>query len=195
MSSDALVHFKESEALLEGHFLLTSGLHSDCYLQCAKVLMFPDRAESLSKQLAARVETPPDLVVGPAIGGITFAYEMGRALGCPALFAERVDGTFAIRRGFQITPGTKVLVAEDVVTTGGSVKEVITLLRGLGADVTGVASLVHRAAVSPFDVPYTSLLQLIPPTWTKDECPLCKEGGQPEKPGSRARPGESATTC
>lgn len=195
MSSDALVHFEETEALLQGHFLLTSGLHSDRYLQCARVLMFPDRAELLSKQLAAKLEVQPDLIVGPAIGGITFAYEMGRALRCPAIFAERVDGTFELRRGFHIEPGTRVLVAEDVVTTGGSVNEVIAVLQTLGADVIGVASLVHRASVSPFEVPYTSLLQLIPPTWSKDDCPLCKEGGQPEKPGSRARPDESTSAC
>lgn len=195
MNSDALVHFQEAEALLQGHFLLTSGLHSDRYLQCARVLMYPDRAEFLSKQLAAKLKVQPDLVVGPAIGGITFAYEMGRALQCPAIFAERVNGTFELRRGFHIEPGTRVLIAEDVVTTGGSVNEVIVVLQALGAEVIGVASLVHRAAVSPFEVPYTSLLQLIPLTWSKDDCPLCKEGSLPEKPGSRAHPGESTSAC
>lgn len=195
MSSDALAHFEATNALLRGHFQLTSGLHSDRYLQCARVLMYPKRAEQLARQLAEKLTERPEVVVGPAIGGITFAYEMGRALDCPAIFAERVEGAFAIRRGFDIEPGTKILVAEDVVTTGGSVQEVITMLREKGAEVIGVASLVHRREESPFDVPYTSLLQLMPPTWEASECPLCAEGSQPEKPGSRERPGEGASTC
>ena len=195
MTPSALLHFEETEALLQGHFLLTSGLHSDRYLQCARVLMYPDRAEALAEQLTEKIDSNPSIVVGPAIGGITFAYEMGRALGCPAVFAERVNGQFELRRGFHIAPGTRVLVAEDVVTTGGSVIEVIDMLRGRGADVVGVASLVHRAKASPFDVPYSSLLQIIPPTWTESECPLCEAGGRPEKPGSRARPGEGASAC
>ena len=184
--STPLSHFEETGAILEGHFRLSSGLHSNRYLQCAKVLMHPDRAEALCRTLAAEWDgVRPDVVIGPAIGGIAFAYEMARAFGRPGMFAERQDGAFGLRRGFEIEPGCKVLVAEDVVTTGGSVREVLALLEKLGAERLGVVSLVHRGDGNPFDVPFRSLLRVVPETWAPGACPLCADGIAAVKPGSR----------
>jgi len=178
--------FREAGALLEGHFLLSSGLHSPKYLQCALVLQDPARAEQLCSRLARafaddRVET----VVGPAMGGILVAYELARALGARAIFAEREEGRMRLRRGFRIEPGQRVLLAEDVVTTGGSLREVLTLVREAGAEVVGVAALVDRTSGRDpgFGMPLTALVQLDVPTHTPEECPLCQEGLPLVSPG------------
>lgn len=189
--SAVLDTFRRHEALLEGHFQLSSGLHSNRYLQCALVLAHPEVAAELCRDLAARwTGERPDVVIGPAMGGITLAYELGRAFKVRALFAERENGAFNLRRGFRLAPGEKVLVAEDVVTTGGSVQEVIRLVEQLGATVVGVMSLIQRTESSPFKMPYVALEKVIPPTWKPEACPLCAEGSAAVKPGSR--PGAAA---
>jgi len=184
--------FREAGALLEGHFLLSSGLHSPKYLQCALVLQDPARAERLCSRLARafaddRVET----VVGPAMGGILVAYELARALGARAIFAEREEGRMRLRRGFRIETGQRVLLAEDVVTTGGSLREVLALVREAGAEVVGVAALVDRTSGRDpgFGMPLTALVQLDVPTHVPEECPLCREGVPVVKPGSRTAAG------
>jgi len=184
--------FREAGALLEGHFLLSSGLHSPKYLQCALVLQDPARAERLCGRLARafadeRVET----VVGPAMGGILVAYELARALGATAIFAEREEGRMRLRRGFRIEPGRRVLLAEAVVTTGGSLREVLALVREAGAEVVGVAALVDRTSGRDpgFGMPLTALVQLDVPTHVPEECPLCREGVPVVKPGSRTAAG------
>lgn len=189
--SATLDAFRKHEALLEGHFQLSSGLHSSRYLQCAKVLAHPAVAEVLCRELVARwPHQKPDVVIGPAMGGITLAYELGRAFGVSALFAERENGAFTLRRGFSIAPGARVLVAEDVVTTGGSVQEVLGLVERLGGVPCGVMSLIQRTDLNPFSVPFVALEKVIPPVWQPAECPLCREGGTAVKPGSR--PGKAA---
>ena len=183
-------HFRATDAILDGHFLLSSGLHSDRYLQCALVLMHPERAADLCARLRQDYRAPiPDIIIGPAMGGITLAYELGRAFGKPAIFVERVDGKFALRRGFSLTPGQKVMIAEDVVTTGGSVNEVIDLVTQNGAHVVAVACLVHRSKSNPFTVPLIATMQMEVPTWPEASCPLCAKGLPARKPGSRPQPG------
>lgn len=184
---DILNIFKDNKAMLEGHFLLTSGRHSNQYLQCALVLQKPSVAEKLSQELCKKIEEQNvDIVIGPAIGGITFAYEMARQLGALALFAEREEGAMTLRRGFTIAPGARVLVVEDVITTGGSVREVVELVKKLGGQVVGVASLVDRSnGKVEFGCPFTSLLPIEVVSYSAEECPLCKEGKPIVKPGSR----------
>jgi orotate phosphoribosyltransferase len=173
-------------ALLEGHFQLTSGRHSDRYVQCAKLLCLPTEAEPACAELAAKLAPlEPDVVIGPAMGGIIVAHEVARCLGTPAYFTERKDGAMTLRRGFAVAPGQKVVIVEDVVTTGGSVKEVIALLREAGAEVVAVGSLVCRAPESPFDVPFETLLPVEVTSWEPQDCPLCAQGSEPVKPGSR----------
>ncbi len=181
------------QALLEGHFLLSSGRHAGRYVQCAQLLQHPDLAARVCADLAAplRASVPPwDVVVGPAMGAVTFAYELARALGVRGLFAERgAEGGFVLRRGFAIAGKERVLVAEDVVTTGKSVREVIELLRALGVREVGVASIVNRSGrPDPFgELPYWRCLDLEVPSWEAADCPLCRDGrsGPPVKPGSR----------
>lgn len=179
--------FKESGALLEGHFLLTSGKHSNQYMQCAKVLQYPHHAARLGEALALAFQDQDiDLVIGPATGGIIVAHEVGRALGTKAIFAEREQGEMTLRRGFQLEPGQKVLVVEDVITTGGSVKEVIDLVKAHGAEPIGVGVLVNRSGGrAEFPMPFASLLQIEVEAYEAETCPLCQEGSQPIKPGSR----------
>jgi len=179
--------FKEKEVMLEGHFLLTSGRHSDKYMQCAKLFQYADVSEKICAQLAEQFKDKEiDLVVGPAIGGIIMSYEMGRQLGVKNIFAERENGAMTLRRGFTVEPGTKVLVVEDVVTTGGSVKEVIALLQGMGADVVGVGSVVDRSnGKVDFGIDYRAVLSMEVISFEPDECPLCKQGIPAVKPGSR----------
>ena len=173
-------------ALLKGHFQLTSGRHSDRYIQCALLLAQPKEAEAACAALADRLaDTRPELVVGPALGGILVAHEVARRLGTPCFFAERKDGPMALRRGFSIKPGQRVLVVEDVVTTGGSVQEVADLVTAAGGTVVGMGSLVLRAKASPFKVRYESLLHVPIDSWEPAECPLCKQGSAAIKPGSR----------
>ena len=179
--------FKDTQALQQGHFLLTSGLHSDTYLQCALVLQYPRIAQQMAEAMARQLEGQEiDLVVGPAMGGVTWAYQLGLTLGCKAIFAERSEDVMTLRRGFSVAQGERVLVAEDVSTTGGSAQEVIRLLEGSGAAIAGVALIVDRTAGQlDFGVPYYSLYKLKPNTWTRGDCPLCQAQVPFDKPGSR----------
>ncbi len=174
-------------ALQSGHFRLTSGRHSDRYMQCAKLFEQPKESAELCSLLAGKFKGDgTELVVGPAIGGIIMAYEVARALGVRNIFAERENGVMTLRRGFKVDPGTRVLVVEDVVTTGGSVKEVVALLQSRGAEVIAVGSVVDRSGGNAdFGVPFHSLMTLNARSWDADECPLCKEGLAIAKPGSR----------
>ncbi|MDD4782492.1 MAG: orotate phosphoribosyltransferase [Syntrophaceticus sp.] len=179
--------FKERGALLDGHFRLTSGLHSNRYIQCAQVLKYPDLSAELGKQLADHFrDLKVDTVVGPAVGGIIVAQEVGRGLGVKAIFSERVEGEMTLRRGFEISEGERVVVVEDVVTTGGSTKEVIELVKECGGVVVGVGSLVDRhSGELDFGVPFHPLLKLAIETYSPDDCPLCQKGLPVLKPGSR----------
>ncbi|HRW13244.1 MAG TPA: orotate phosphoribosyltransferase [Syntrophomonas sp.] len=184
----AIKIFSESGALLEGHFKLTSGRHSNRYMQCAQVLQYPAYTEELARHLADRfADTKIDLVIGPAMGGIIVAYEVARQLQVPGIFTERQEGKMALRRGFAIEPGARVLVVEDVVTTGGSVVEVMEVVRQLQGNVVGVGVLVDRSAGKvDFGVPLHSVLAMDIESWEADQCPLCKQGqGEAIKPGSR----------
>ena len=179
--------FRRSGALLEGHFRLTSGLHSPGYLQCALVLSQPASAEALGRELAGRVrDARATAVLSPAIGGIVIGQEVGRALGVRALFAERQDGQLTLRRGFTLSERDRVLVVEDVLTTGGSTRETIEVAKAAGAQVVGAASIVNRSAgAAKFDVPLESLLEYSLPTYEPENCPLCAKGLPVVKPGSR----------
>jgi len=190
MTQDEVINmFKQSEALLEGHFRLTSGLHSDRYLQCALVLQNPRQAKALGTALAARLRAlgdQPDLVIAPALGGILVAHEVARALGVRGLFAERQDGMLTLRRGFRIEPGEKAYVVEDVVTTGGSTKETIEVVLKAGAIVLAAGSLIDRSGGrTELGVPRVALAVLDVPAFSPEECPLCKTGSKAIKPGSR----------
>jgi orotate phosphoribosyltransferase len=191
MDDELLRQFQDQGALLEGHFLLTSGLHSPRYLQCARVLMDPALATRLGADLAARLRPlltgqEPRAVVAPALGGVIVAHEVARAFSCPGLYTERQDGAMMLRRGFALEPGEPVVVVEDVVTTGGSTREVMEAVRTRGAEVLAVGSLVDRSGGAvDLGVPRASLLALEVPTWPAESCPLCAEGSKPEKPGSR----------
>lgn len=186
--SDSLLNlFRETGALLEGHFLLSSGLHSPVYLQCALVLQHPEHAERLGRMLAGhfaydRVQA----VVAPAVGGIIVAHEVARSLGARALFTEREAGPMILRRGFQLRPSERVLVVEDVITTGGSTRETMEAVTSTGALVIGAGSIVDRSggAVS-LGVRRVALLTLEAPAYEPADCPLCKEGQAAVKPGSR----------
>jgi orotate phosphoribosyltransferase len=184
-----LADFEETGALLTGHFRLSSGLHSDGYLQCARLLMWPKRAQSAGSELAARLaEFSPEAVVSPALGGIVIGHEVARALGVRALFAERKDGAFALRRGFALEPGERVAVVEDVFTTGGSTREVCAAVHKAAGRVVVVGSLVDRGLPpDAFEVPARSLLSLPVPSWSAEKCPLCASGVPLEIPGSRRR--------
>ena len=180
--------FKQTEALLTGHFLLTSGLHSEKYLQCARVLQWPEHAGACGRALAQYYTgTRTDLVISPAIGGIIIGHEVARALGCRAIFAERENGALRLRRGFKIVPRERVLVVEDVVTTGGSTLETMEVVKAQGGIVLGVASLVDRSGGQVcLRVVHHTLWSLSVPTYKVEDCPLCKSGSQPIKPGSRS---------
>jgi orotate phosphoribosyltransferase len=181
--------FKKSNALLEGHFLLTSGLHSDRYLQCALVLQHPEQALALGAVLAEKLfalAEKPDFVIAPAIGGILVAHEAARAAGVRALFAERQEGALKLRRGFEIRSGEKAWVVEDVVTTGGSTKETMDVVTNAGGVVLAAGSLIDRSGGRvDLGVPRVALAVINVPTFTAEECPLCKAGSQAIKPGSR----------
>ena len=188
MTRDELLDlFRKSSALLEGHFRLTSGLHSSGYLQCALVLQYPDHAERLARAIADRTrDLRPTVVLSPAIGGIVIGQEVGRALGVRAIFAERQDGVLTLRRGFVIGETDRVLLIEDVLTTGGSTRETMQVAKAAGGQVVGAASIVNRGAAAPqLDVPFTSLLDIALPTYEPDQCPLCAQGLPVIKPGSR----------
>jgi orotate phosphoribosyltransferase len=195
MTRDALLDlFRRSGALLDGHFRLTSGLHSAGYLQCALVLQYPQHAEALGRALADLTrDLRPNVVLSPALGGVVIGHEVARALGVRALFAERQDGALMLRRGFMISEMDRVLVVEDVLTTGGSTRETMQVARAAGGQVVGAASIVNRSpstlqapqAAAAFDVPFHALLDIEVPTYAHDQCPLCAAGLPVVKPGSR----------
>lgn len=188
MTRDELLDlFRRSGALLEGHFRLTSGLHSSGYLQCALVLQHPQHAEALGRAIGDRVRSlRPTVVLSPALGGVVIGHEVGRALGVRALFAERQDGVLTLRRGFVIAENDRVLVVEDVLTTGGSTRETMQVAKALSGQVVGAASIVNRSAGAPdIDVPFASLLDIALPTYEPNGCPLCAQGLPVIKPGSR----------
>jgi orotate phosphoribosyltransferase len=188
---EVLAEFRASKALLEGHFLLSSGRHSAHYLQCARVLMDPDRASRLAMALAGKI--PRELrreigkVVSPAMGGIIIGHEMGRALAVEAMFVERPSGTFELRRGFALNPGDKVLMVEDVVTTGLSSREAIKAIEQAGGVVVAAAALVDRSAgAADLGVPFFPLIALNFPTYSADELPPELAASPAVKPGSRS---------
>ncbi len=188
LEKEVIELFEKSGALLKGHFKLSSGLHSEKYLQCALVLQYPDIAEKLSEALANNFSGQKiEVVIGPALGGVTLAYETARAIGARGLFTERQDGKMVLRRGFSISGGEKVLVVEDVVTTGGSTKEVIDLVKSFGGDVVGVGSIIDRSggALVDFGAPFKPLAKVEVETFKEEKCPLCKKGLPITKPGSR----------
>jgi len=182
-----LDRFRRAGALLEGHFRLTSGLHSPGFMQCALVLQHPSEAEACGLEIAARVrDLAPKVVLSPALGGIVIGQEVGRALGVRAIFAERQDGKLVLRRGFTLTPGERVLVVEDVVTTGGSTRETIEVARASGATVVGAAAIIDRSGGQQnLDVPFHALATVSLPTYEPETCPLCAAGQPVVKPGSR----------
>ena len=179
--------FLKTEALLNGHFLLTSGRHSNQYFQCAKVLQYPNYTEQVCKKIAEFFKSYEiDTVIAPAMGGIIVGQEVARQLGKKAIFAEREDKNLTLRRGFEIKPGEKLLVCEDVVTTGGSVFEVIDIVKQNNGIVVGVGFIVDRSnGKVQFGVPQVSALKLDVVSYLPEECPLCKEGIPVVKPGSR----------
>src|SRR5437763_10752074 len=188
---EILAEFRAADALLEGHFILSSGLRSPRYLQCARVLMDGARAERLARALAARL--PAELreqieaVVPPAMGGVSIGHEMGRALGTPAMFVERPQGIFELRRGFRLDPGTRVLMVEDVVTTGLSSREAIDAVRAVGGDVIAEAALVDRSSgTADLGVPFLPLIRIDVPTYDADALPPELAAIPAVKPGSRA---------
>jgi orotate phosphoribosyltransferase len=188
MTRDELLEiYRTSGALLEGHFRLTSGLHSPGYLQCALVLQHPRHAEALGRAIAERVRgLRATVVLSPALGGVVIGQEVGRALDVRAIFAERQDGKLALRRGFTLAGTDRVLVVEDVMTTGGSTRETMEVATAAGGQVVGTASIVDRSGGAiRFDVPFTSLLEMALPTYEPEKCPLCAEGLAVVKPGSR----------
>jgi orotate phosphoribosyltransferase len=177
----------ELGARKEGHFKLSSGLHSDTYFQCAQVLQYPDLALELGKEIASKFDANEfDLVVAPAMGALLLGNEVARALGRRYIFTERVDGKMAIRRGFEINDGEKVLMVEDVVTRGTSTLEVIDVIEKAGGVVKGLACLVNRTGGNvELPLPLKSLAAVNVVTWDPDKCPLCAEGSEAIKPGSR----------
>jgi orotate phosphoribosyltransferase len=188
MTRDELLDlYRQSGALLDGHFRLTSGLHSPGYLQCALVLQHPRHAEALGRAIADRVrDLRPTVVLSPALGGVVIGQEVGRALGVRAIFAERQEGKLALRRGFTLAANDRVLVVEDVMTTGGSTRETIEVAKAAGGQVIGTASIVDRSGGTiRFDVPFSSLLDIALPTYEPERCPLCAQGLPVVKPGSR----------
>jgi orotate phosphoribosyltransferase len=189
--NEVLQIFEEKGALLSGHFLLSSGLHSPRYLQCALVLQHPEIAEELCSALAVKSGADDrlgeiDLVIAPALGGVIVAHEVARAFGVRAQFTERQEGAMKLRRGFRIDPGERAFVVEDVVTTGGSTREVMRVVQDHGGEVAGVGSLIDRSGGKVnLGVPLYALATLDVPTYKPELCPLCQEGSVAVKPGSR----------
>lgn len=180
--------FKQTNALQEGHFVLSSGLHSEKYIQCASVLKYPEHAQPLCKELAGKFTGEKiDVVVAPALGGILVGYELARAVGTRSLFTERKNGQMYLRRNFEIKKGERVLVSEDVITTGGSTKEVIDVVKSYGGSIVGVACLVDRSGKDNIfgKIPLKSLYKIKVETYPENKCPLCKKNIPITKPGSR----------
>ena len=186
--TEVLDHFRRSGALLEGHFRLSSGLHSDRYLQSALVLQYPELAEQLGAALAEKTRhLQATAVLSPALGGIVIGQEVGRALNIRALFAERQEGTLLLRRGFTLSAEDRVLVVEDVITTGGSTRETIAVAEAAGAHVIGAAAIIDRGSdPARLNFPLQSLVRMEVPTYPPESCPLCARGLPVTKPGSRA---------
>lgn len=187
---EILAEFRAADALLEGHFVLSSGLHSSRYLQCARVLMDPVRASRLASTLVSslprEIRSAIGIVVSPAMGGVIAGHEMGRALGVEAVFVERPTGTFELRRGFRLEPGQKVLLMEDVVTTGLSSREAIAAVEDAGGEVIAAAALVDRSnGEADLGVPFFPLIRLSVPTYEADRLPQDLAAIPAEKPGSR----------
>ena len=182
-----LTLFRRSGALLDGHFRLTSGLHSPGYLQCALVLQHPQHAEALGRALADRArDLRATVVLSPALGGVVIGHEVGRALGVRAIFAERQDGALTLRRGFMLGETDRVLIVEDVLTTGGSTRETMQVATAAGGRVVGAGAIVDRSrGAAAFEVPFAALLEVDLPTHEPDKCPLCAQGQPVVKPGSR----------
>lgn len=177
---------KEAGVFMEGHFLLTSGRHSDKYMQSARIFQNYRYGQELCSVIAEQYKGRVDLVVSLAIGAIQMGYELSRQLDCENIFAERENGVMTLRRGFSVQPGQRVLVAENVITTGGTVKELLPALKGQGADIAGVAVIVDRSAGEiDFGVPLTAVYADKVESWEADDCPLCKKGIELVKPGSR----------
>jgi orotate phosphoribosyltransferase len=188
---EILAEFRAADALLDGHFILSSGLRSPRYLQCARVLMDPARAERLARALAAKlpaaIRGQVDVVVSPAMGGVVIGHELGRTLGKPAMFVERPDGQFQLRRGFALAPGAKVQMVEDVVTTGLSSREAIEAVRQAGGEVIAEAALVDRSSgQADLGVPFVPLIRIDVPTYSAEDLPPALAAIPATKPGSRA---------
>ncbi|WP_415238901.1 orotate phosphoribosyltransferase [Seleniivibrio woodruffii] len=188
MNADQVLElYKKHNALLEGHFLLSSGLHSDKFLQSELIMQHPDKVDAVIAELVVKLKDVEfDTIVSPAIGGIRFGYELARQMKKRTLFTERVEGQMTLRRGFSLAKGEKVLLAEDVITTGKSTKECINACIAAGADVIGVTCLIDRSGgKAEFDQPFIPLVQLDVKTYDPSVCPMCKEGTPAYKPGSR----------
>ena len=180
---------RRTEAVLEGHFLLSSGLHSSHYIQCARTLQHPKYAEGLGGCLADTYrDYEVDAVLSPAVGGLIIGHETARSLGARALFGERDNGVMTLRRGFDLQPGEQVVIIEDVITTGGSVRDLIHLVQDLGGTVLGVGAIIDRSGGQvDLGVPLNPLITMRVPTYQPDACPLCQQGDSPVKPGSRGQ--------
>lgn len=187
---EVLEIFRRHQALIEGHFVLSSGLHSDRYIQCALVLQHPDVAAKLGQELAAKIgKTDATVIVAPALGGILVAHEVARALGVRSLFVERQDGRMTLRRGFSLARGEPTLVVEDVITTGGSTRETITAVEEAGGKVVAAGALVDRSGgAADLGLPKAALLTLTVQNYEPSNCPLCRAGVPAVKPGSRSKP-------
>lgn len=189
MTKDEVVKiFQDAGALLEGHFLLRSGLHSSRFFQAALILQYPDIAEKLCAELASHFKgSGVQTVISPAVGGLIVGQEVARALGVKAIFADKENDQLVLKRGFTIAKGEKVLVAEDVITRGGRIQQTIDLARSFGAEVVGVVVIADRSAGNaPLDVPLKSMIELELPTYQPDNCPFCKQGIPVVKPGSKS---------
>lgn len=187
MKNNIMNILEKTEAVLKGHFLLSSGKHSDTYIQCAKVLMYPDYAEMFGEMIADKLDDEVDIVVSPALGGIIIGYETAKALGKKFIFSERnSEGNMDIRRGFVLEENLRILIVEDVITTGKSTKEVIEVLKNYKPKKIYKACIVNRGSIDEIDGDkIISLIDIKPDIYEEDDCPLCKNGDKPIKPGSR----------
>jgi orotate phosphoribosyltransferase len=189
MNEEVLKILKDTGALLDGHFILTSGLHSPHYIEKFRVFEQPAYTEKLCKMIADNYrEKNISVVIGPMTGGIILAYEVGRQLGTRAIFTERIEGKMLLRRGFKLSPEDRVLVVEDIITTGGSIQEVIDIVKQHGSTIVGLSCLVDRSSgKAKFDVPFKPLLKMDVVSYKPEECTMCKNGSKPVKPGSTNR--------